>query len=350
MIGVGIVGTGPWGLNHVRVIDLDANAEVRVICDIDEVALGQAGNLVPAARKTPSFESLLKDPTVDAVVVATPSICHASMASQAIDAGKHVLVEKPIAFSAAEVARIKRQAEEKEVVVMVGHLMLFHPALLKLRDLVASGELGTVHYIYSSRLNLGRLRRDENVLWSFAPHDFSMIYYLLGETPATMICRGQSYLQPGIEDVVFVNMLFDRGVMANVHLSWLDPNKTRRITIVGSKKMAVFDDVAAEKLRVYDKGFDVGVHAGAFSSYEEFLIRRQGDIHIPHLHMREPLVLECEHFLNCIRDGEKPRANLDFAHTITSMIEAAGDSLRNGGQETHIDRRAKRRDDDRRIA
>ena len=247
---------------------------------------------------------MLEAPDVDAVVLATPAITHADLACLALRAGKHVFVEKPVALDVAGAEAVAAAAAASGKTVMVGHLMLYHPAVERMRTLVAAGELGELYYLYATRVNLGRLRTDENALWSFAPHDLSMIDYLLGALPETVSARGGSYLQPGIEDVVFLSLRFGRQ-MAHVHLSWLDPHKERRLTVVGSKKMVVFDDVATEKLRIYDKGYD---RPPSFERYDEYLTIRHGDIHIPHLDMTEPLAAECRHFVDCCRTGNSPAA------------------------------------------
>src|SRR5262249_36483475 len=243
-----------------------------------------------------AYEDVLADEGLDAVVLATPATQHASQVLAALAAGKHVLVEKPMTLSIGDAERILAAASAApNRILMVGHLMLYHPAVEQMRRLILSDELGEIFYLYSLRVNLGRLRRDENALWSLAPHDISMILYLLGETPSQVSARGECYLQPGIEDVVFVNLRFPDRKMAQVQLSWLDPRKERRLTIVGSKKMVEFDDVhPTEKLRIYDKGFD---KPPEFRGFGEYLTLRHGDIHIPRVDMVEPLAAECAHFL-----------------------------------------------------
>jgi predicted dehydrogenase len=308
-IGVAVVGTGYWGIHHVRVMAGEPGARLVAVCDEHAGALARAAKVAPAARPTGVFREILEDPAIEAVVLATPAKAHASQAIAALEAGKHVLVEKPLALSVADATAVVDAARRADRILAVGHLMLFHPALLRLKELLRAGDLGEIYYLYATRVNLGKLRTDENALWSFAPHDLSMIDFLLdGAGPASVSARGQGYLQAGVEDVVFVTLKYPNDVMAHIHLSWLDPRKERRLTLVCSKKMVEFDDVAAEKLRIYDKGYD---RPPEFGEYAEYLTIRQGDLHIPHVPMSEPLVLEARHFLDCVRTGERPRADGD---------------------------------------
>lgn len=331
---VAVVGAGYWGINHVRVLAGEPDAELVAVCDTDADALARAEQLAPGARQTASFGELLDDAEVEAVVIATPAASHAALAAQALERGKHVFVEKPIALSIRDAVGLDRHARERGLTLMVGHLMLYHPAVLRLRELLDAGELGQLYYIHASRVNLGRLRTDENALWSFAPHDFSIIDFLIGERPDTVCACGQSYLQPGIEDVVFVTLTFPDGRMAHVHLSWLDPHRERRITVVGSRKMVVFDDVASEKLRIYDKGYD---RPPAFTQYDQYLTLRQGDVLIQHLDMIEPLAAECRHFVEHVRSGAPPRSGGDSAIRVVEILSAAQRSLDAGGAPMKVE-------------
>src|SRR5262249_54174634 len=234
-------------------------------------------------------------------------------------------VEKPLALSTADAERVVAAAAAAGRTLMVGHLMLYHPAVDRLRKMVAEGELGTLYYLYAQRVNLGRLRRDENALWSLAPHDVSIILALLGESPVSVGARGGSYLQPGIEDVVFVALRFASGLLASIQLSWLDRRKERRLTLVGWKKMVELDDVhSVEKLRIYDKGYD---RPPAFTEYAEYLSIRNGDIHIPQVSMAEPLEIECRHFLDCIEHGRRPLTDGASGLEVVRVLEAAQRSL-----------------------
>ena len=235
-----------------------------------------------------------------------------------------------MAVSVAQAEEMVAVAEEVGRVLMVGHLMLYHPAVEKLREIVGGGELGQVYYMYALRVNLGRIRSDENALWSFAPHDLSIMRYLLGAEPSTVWARGECYLQPDVEDVVFVNLQFPDRTMAQIQLSWLDPRKERRLTVVGSRKMVVFDDThATEKLRIYDKGFD---RPPEYDSYGDYLSIRNGDIHIPHIDLAEPLGVECRHFLDCVAQDKVPRTSSRDGLEVVRILAAAERSLREGGR------------------
>lgn len=335
-VGVAVIGCGYWGINHVRTVAADRGAELRWVCDTSEGARERALSRAPGARGAGDIDEVLGDPATDAVVIATPAVTHASLAARALEAGKHALVEKPIALSSSEAVRLRDLADQRSRVLAVGHLMLYHPAVELLGELLAGGELGELYYLYAARVNLGRLRTDENALWSFGPHDVSMIDYFLGEAPVSVSARGQSYLQPGIEDVVFVTLRFAGGQMAHIHLSWLDPRKERRLTVVCSRKMVEFDDVAAEKLRIYDKGYD---RPPAFTEFAEYLTIRHGDIHIPHVAMGEPLAVEIRHFLQCVETGARPRTDGASAVRVVQVLEAAQTSLEADGAPVEVSRR-----------
>jgi predicted dehydrogenase len=324
---VGVVGAGYWGINHVRAFAQAKGSQLAVVCDPDQKMLDRAGRIAPSARLLTSFDEALA--AVDAVVLASPATLHANQAIRALSAGKHVLVEKPLALTPADADAVVAEAERAGRVLMVGHLMLYHPGYELVRQLVAGGEIGDVYYLYSIRVNLGRLRRDENALWSFAPHDISMILDLLGRSPISVAARGQAYLQPGVEDVVFVNMTFADRTMAQVQLSWLDPRKERRLTVVGSKKMIEFDDThATEKIRIYNKGYD---RPPTFTQYGEYLTVRHGDIYIPRLDMTEPLAVEVSHFIDCCTTGKPPRTGARQAREVVAVLDAAQTSLQRGG-------------------
>jgi predicted dehydrogenase len=327
-INVACVGTGYWGKNLVRNFYSLPGCALKVCCDLDAALLEKMSAQYPGIETTQDYAGVLADPSIDAVVLASPAARHFQMATMALEAGKHTYVEKPITLSAAEAARLTETAETRGLVLMVGHLMEYHPAVEMLKGLVDTGELGDIHYLYMQRLNLGIIRKDENALWSLAPHDVSIALYLLGEQPATVCAWGQSYLQENIEDVCFCNLTFPSGRMAHIHVSWLDPHKIRKMTVVGSKKMAVFDDIeATEKVRIYDKG----VNGYDYNTYADALTLRVGDITIPKVSMTEPLKSECEHFLDCIRGGLTPRSDGRDGLRVVSVLEAADRSLKSGG-------------------
>lgn len=329
MVRVAVVGAGAWGINHVRAMARTPGAKLVLVCDSIEEARARATRLAPGIRLGRDFKEALLAEDVDAVVIATPAKEHALQAKQALVAGKHVLVEKPMALGTNDARAVIQAAEAHQRVLMVGHLMLYHPVVQYLKSLVDQGELGQILYLYSVRVNLGKVRPDENALWSLAPHDISMMDYLLGETPASVSARGGAYLQPSIEDVVFVNLQFQSGITAQIQVSWLDPRKERRLTIVGSKKMVEFDDVSStEKLKIYNKGVD---RPTTFTEYAQFLSIRNGDIYLPHVPMTEPLERECAHFIECVAHGTKPRTDGNSAMRVVEVLEAAQQSLETNG-------------------
>ncbi|MEX0817519.1 MAG: Gfo/Idh/MocA family oxidoreductase [Gaiellales bacterium] len=296
---VGVAGLGHWGPNLAR--NFAELTELAWVCDRDETRLAPFAARYPEARVTSRFEELLEDPELDAVVLATPAVTHFELTRASLLAGKHVFVEKPIALSAVLGEQLVALAEERGLVLMPGHLLLYHPGVAKLKNLLDSEELGRLLYVYGNRQNLGQIRRDENALWSLGAHDLSVILHLVGEEPAEAWARGESFLTPGVEDVVFCFLRFPSGVIAHMHLSWLDPHKIRQMTVVGDRKMAVFDDMDLErKVTVYDKGPEQRA-----DSYGEWLTRT-GDISSPRIPSEEPLRLECEHFLALVR-GEGDR-------------------------------------------
>ena len=325
---VAVIGAGYWGINHVRTFGALAGAELTWVCDPSAAALQRAREIAPGAAVTETIEDVLHAGDVDAVVLATPATSHAELSERVLATGRHLLVEKPLALSVDDAARVQAAATRAGVVAMVGHLMVFHPALEQLRAYLRSGELGDVYYLTSVRANLGRLRSDENALWSFGPHDLSMIDVLLDEAPVTVAARGLSCLQPGIEDVVFVTLRFAGGQMAHVHLSWLSPRKERRLVLVCSQKMVEFDDVSADKLRIYDKGYD---RPPEFTRFDQFLTMRQGDVHIPQVPMVEPLDAEARHFLECCATGATPRSDLASGLRVVRVLAAAERSLARDG-------------------
>jgi predicted dehydrogenase len=312
-----------------------AQAQVKVVCDVDEAALRRVGSQYPGMVITTDYGELLGDPEVEAVVVTAPTPAHYELAKTALLTGRHVFVEKPIALAVAEAEDLVALAEARRRVLMVGHLLMYHPAVARLKQMVDGGELGEVYYLYASRLNLGQVRRSENAMWSLAPHDISVALHLLGEEPEAVAAQGLTYLQPGIPDTVFLTLRFASGRAAHIHVSWLDPHKVRRITVVGSQKMAVFDDVdSTEKLRIYDKG----VQRPAYDSYGDSLSLRFGDISIPRVDMREPLRLECQHFIDCILNGQTPLSDGRNGVQVLRVLEAGQRSLEQGGEPVVLGR------------
>ena len=333
LVRVAVVGAGYWGINHVRSFARLAGCTLTTVCELDEKCRRKASDLAPSARLCTDYQEVLADPNIDAVVLATPAVLHAEQAIAALRAGKHVLVEKPMTLEPKDAAALCAEVTRSGRVLLVGHLMLYHAAVLKLRQMIKSGDIGEVYYLYAQRVNLGRLRTDENAMWSLGPHDVSMLLYLLDQMPVSVAARGQSYLQPGIEDVVFVNLMFPDGKMAQIQLSWLDPRKERRLTVVGSQRMVEFDDAhPTEKLKIYDKGFSgKDGRPPEFTQYAEYLTVRQGDISIPHLDLPEPLAVECRHFIDCIRNGTPPRTGAVEGRRVVEVLAAAQKSLAQQG-------------------
>lgn len=328
-VRVAVVGVGGWGKNLARNYGQINSAELSYICDLDESKLEELRPICRPKAVTTSYEQVLNDPDVDAVVIATTGPSHYPLGMQALEAGKDLYIEKPFAMSCEEGRGLIELAEKKERILMVGHLLEYHPVVEHLKQIIDSGELGEVRYIYTQRLNLGTVRAEENALWNFAPHDISVILYLLGERPTDVSARGQAYLQPGVEDVMFMVMNFGDKAMGHVHVSWLDPHKTRKITIVGSKRMAVFDDLeSTEKLKIYDKGAELNLD---YDNFAEYVGLRFGDIHIPHIRVGEPLRTECEHFLSCVRTRSTPRSDGHDGLRVTEVLEAADASIAQRG-------------------
>jgi predicted dehydrogenase len=321
-VSVGVVGLGYWGPNLARNFDRLEETELRWICDVSEETLARMAPQFPTARRTTEFDDLLNDDTLDAIAVATPVPLHVDLAVKALDAGKHCFVEKPLAQSVADAERAVNAADEAGKVLMVGHLLEYHPGVRKLKEVSDSGDLGSIRYIYGNRLNLGKLRPDENALWSLGAHDVSVLLYLADEEPDEMYAYGESYMRSPIEDVVFCYLRFPSGLMAHLHLSWLDPHKERRFTIVGSEKMATFDDMELEqKLVIYDKGFDED-----YSSYGEY-IARSGDIWSPRVPNDEPLRIECRHFAESVRKGTTPLSDGHSGLRVVRVLEGLQNSL-----------------------
>jgi predicted dehydrogenase len=326
-VRLGVVGAGMWGRNHVRTAAGLAEGELAAVCDTDATVRTRLARQYPGVHVTGDVGDLLG--RVDGVVIAAPAAVHTALALQCVAAGKPCLVEKPFALSTRDAEAVAQAAADRHVPVLAGHLLLFHPAIERLRALVAGGELGTLFYLYGLRVNLGQVRADENALWSFGPHDVSVALFVLGEPPVRVAAQGKSYLQPGVEDVVFLTMEFASGVLAHVQLSWLDPHKERKLTVVGAKQMVVFDDMEPrEKLRIYDKGVD---RPPEYGSYGESLAIREGDIFIPKIPNVEPLAAELAHFVRVVRGTEPPRAGAGDGVAVVRVLAAATRSLAAGG-------------------
>jgi predicted dehydrogenase len=319
-----MVGLGGWGKNLLRNFAALPDADLRWACDADEGRRAAYQAAHPATRFTGELDEVLADPEVEAVVLATPVPTHHALARRAMEAGKHVMVEKPMAWSVEQARDLRDLAADTGRVLMVGHLLRFHPGVVKLRQLIDSGELGDVRYVYGNRQNLGVIREDENALWSLGAHDISVVLHLLDGRPVEVWARGEAYVRPAVEDVVFGYVKFDTGQVGHLHLSWLDPHKMRKMTVVGSTKMAVFDDMEPErKITIYDKG-PVVHSTGGVSTHT-------GDIHIPEISREEPLRIECRAFLDAVRAGHVERAGPDEGLAVVEVLQAMQRSLEQGG-------------------
>jgi len=329
-MGIAVVGTGDWGANLVRNFAALPGAKLVALCDTDAGRLARTAAQYPGVRTTARVEEIAAMPEARGVVVSASAVQHHPIARVLLEAGKDVYVEKPLALRVDHAEELIRLARERDRILMVGHLLVHHPGVRHLKEMVEKGELGEVFYVYSQRVNLGKVRRDENALWSFAPHDLSVILHLLEAEPIDVAARGSAFLQGTVEDVVFLHLRFPGGRMAHVHVSWLDPHKLRKITVVGSRKMVVFDDMeASEKIRVYDKGIDRPV--GQIVSYGDALSVRSGDILIPKISLQEPLRIECQHFVDCVREHRTPLTDGAEGLRVVRVLAAAQQSLSAGG-------------------
>jgi len=308
--------------NHPRV-------EIPIVCDTDQKVISRIAAEYPGLEVTTNIEQIYNRDDFDAVVIATQPESHYSIAKASLLKGKHVFVEKPMVLSLDQGEDLNRLAKEQRRILMVGHILEYHPAFEKVKQMIDDGELGDIYYIYTSRVNLGVIRQTENSLWSFAPHDISIILMFMNQEPVKVVSSGQAFIQPGIEDVVFTTLHFADGKMAHIHVSWLDPHKIRKVTVVGSKKMAVIDDMeSTEKIRVYDKGVNF---TGNYTAYSEYLTLRVGDILIPNIKNAEPLKLECQHFIDCVLNNSAPRSDGEDGLRVVRVLNAAQESLKQGG-------------------
>jgi predicted dehydrogenase len=326
VVTIGVVGLGYWGPNLARNFAALEGCELRWCCDRSDERRAAWKDAFPSARFTPALGDLLADSGLDAIAIATDVPSHAPLAREVFKAGKHCFVEKPLSQSTEEAAQVVAAAQAAGSILMVGHLLEFHPGVAKLKEILDSGDLGEVHYVYSNRLNLGKIRPDENALWSLGAHDVSVLLHLLEEEPSEVLARGESFVREDVEDVVFCYLRFPSGRVAHMHLSWLDPHKERRFTVVGSRRMATFDDMALErKVTVYDKGFDPD-----FRNYGEY-ITRSGDVMSPQISNEEPLRIECHHFVDCLRTGAEPHTGAASALRTVRVLEGLQRSLDAGG-------------------
>lgn len=327
MINLAVVGLGYWGPNLLRNFDQLPGSNVSLAIDQKEKNIQKINRLYPHIATSTNFEEALKRDDITGIIIATSAVTHYELAKKALEAGKDVFVEKPIALRTDHAEELIKIAGSKQKILMVGHLLIYHSAVRMLKELIDSGELGDIYYLYSTRVNLGQIRKDENALWSLGPHDISVILYLLDEEPIEVSARGESYIREGIHDVVFVSLKFPDKITANIQLSWLDPHKVRKLTVVGSKKMVTFDDIESmEKLKIYDKG----TYKPDYDTYGEYISLRFGDIHIPKVEGGEPLRSECQHFLDCLGERKAPCSDGINGLKVLRVLEAAQRSLDTG--------------------
>src|SRR6516162_5182944 len=332
---VGVVGCGYWGPNLVRNFRQSADCQLKLLCDSSESRLSHMRRLYPEVAMTNKFEDLLNDRDLDAVVIATPVRFHYTMAKAALSVGKHVFIEKPIARTEAEASELVSLAERQGLVLMVGHTFLFSPAVRRMKEIINAGDIGHLQYISARRLNLGLFQKDINVAWDLAPHDISILLYLLEEFPLSVSCQGSSHVTRGIEDVTMMYLNFRKNRCAFIHNSWLDPKKVRQMTVVGSQRMIVYDDTEPlAKLKIYDARVEVPPHYDTFAEFTYSY--HYGDSYVPYIKQDEPLKLECQHFMECITEGRAPLANGRLGLEVVRILEASSESLRQQGASINL--------------
>ena len=335
MIKVGLVGCGYWGPNLVRNLRQAPDCQLKVLCDASENRLAHMRRLYPEVAATRQYDDLLQDAELDAIVIATPVRFHYTMAKAALEAGKHVFIEKPIARTGAEAQELVTLAQKQGLVLMVGHTFLFSPAVRRMKEIIDAGDIGQVQYISARRLNLGLFQKDINVAWDLAPHDISILLYLLEESPLSVSCQGASHVSRGIEDVTMMYLNFRKNRCAFIHNSWLDPKKVRQMTVIGSQRMIVYDDTEPlEKLKIYDARVEVPPHYDTFAEFTYSY--HYGDAYVPYIKQDEPLKLECANFIESIREGVEPVTNGQLGMEVVRILEAANESLKQKGASVSL--------------
>ena len=335
-LSVAVVGFGYWGPNLVRNFNQLPDCNIKTCCDSNEDKLKRVNSLFPHVNATTNLDDVINDPAIDAVAIATPVYSHFEIAKKCLENKKHVMIEKPLASSVAQCNELIHIAEKNQKILMVGHTFEYTAAVNKIKEIIDSGELGEILCIHSSRLNLGLFQPDINVIWDLAPHDLSIMIYLLDQLPVSVNAQGKAHFKEDIQDVATVSLSFDNGTIAFLNLSWLHPDKIRKLTIVGSKKMLVYDDISPnEKIRIFDKGVEAPPY---YNSYVDFHFSyRYGDINVPRIKEYEPLRYECNHFLDCIKNNLTPRSDGYSGLRVVSILEAANKSLRKDGSRQIIE-------------
>jgi len=325
MLNIAQIGVGYWGPNLLRNLVANKRCHVIKVADLSSERRDYVKGLYPAIEVTDDSDKVIGDKNIDAVVIATPVATHFDLAMKTLEAGKHVLVEKPLARSVEEVEQIGSVANKRSRLAMVGHTFLYNAAVRYVKEMIDSGALGEIRYIYSQRLNLGRIRSDVDALWNFGPHDISIIQYWLGDPkPLSIVKRGVDFIQDGVDDVVFLNIMYPNKIMANIHVSWLDPSKVRRMVVVGNEKMVVYDDTSENKIAVYDKGIDRMAVLGENMDYDNQHFKtfnhRSGDVLLPKIDFQEPLKVEVGHFIDCIQNGTECITGIDHAKKVVGIL------------------------------
>ncbi|MGB2866515.1 MAG: Gfo/Idh/MocA family oxidoreductase [Sedimentisphaerales bacterium] len=335
MLNVAVAGCGYWGPNLIRNFNSLSDCQLKSVCDTNPERLAHMKTLYPEVGTTSDFDDLVKDPDIDAIVVATPVRYHYEMAKKALKAGKHTFIEKPMARSSRECEELVEIVEKQKLVLMVGHTFVYSLPVRKIKEIVNSGELGDLQYISARRLNLGLLQKDINVAWDLAPHDISIILYVLEKEPVSVNCQGKSHIAKAVEDVTNMTLNFANGAFAIIQSSWLDPNKVREIVFVGNKKMLIYNDVEPiEKIRIYDKRVEIPPHYDSFGEFQYSY--HYGGMYCPYIKLVEPLKVECQHFLDCITTGAECLSSGFEGLEVVRILEAASASLQNSGGKVAI--------------
>ena len=335
MINIAVVGCGYWGPNLIRNFWSIPGCRVKAICDKIPERLQHLSEIYPSADTTTEFNEILRDKDIDAVAIATPVSAHFPLAEESLKSGKHTFIEKPMAHSTEECEKLIELSKTRSLALMVGHTFIYTSPVRKIKELIAAGDLGEIMYISSRRLNLGLFQKDINVTWDLAPHDISIILYILDQLPVSVNCQGKAHINKGIEDITNMTLSFPNGGIAMIQSSWIDPRKIRETTIVGSKKMIVYDDnEPLEKIKIYDKRVEIPPH---YDTYAEFHFSyHYGDMNAPYLKQIEPLKVECQQFLDCISNGKQSDSNGTEGLNVVKILEAANKSLKNGGSEVKL--------------
>lgn len=335
MIKIAVIGCGYWGPNLVRNFNSLSECQVKFVCDTDKQRLAHIESLYPSIKTTTDFDLVVNDSEIDAIAIATPVMFHFEMAKKSLQAGKHTFIEKPLASSTAKCRELIEISKANDLTILVGHTFVYSPPVRKVKEMVSRGALGEIQYISARRLNLGLFQTDINVTWDLAPHDISIILYVLGTYPTSVNCQGKAHVNPDIEDITTLTLNFDNDCLATIQSSWLDPNKIREMTFVGSRRMLVYDDVEPnEKIKIYDKRVETPPYYDTFAEFHYSY--HYGDMYSPYLKQYEPLKMECQHFLDCIKNGKKPESCGYEGLKVVEILETASESLKRDGARVDI--------------